>query len=146
MSAAANHAPSRPVRVFLTHAPLDNVLARKVRRVLFQRTNAQVFTTEDLSAGEEWEKKLRKELSSADIVVALLTPKAVDSSWVLHEIGAAWALQKPIIPLITRRDVLNKMPVPLEGANAIELTDLETAENEDKFIDAFEAGISALAM
>ena len=110
------HSKPQPVKVFINHSSVDMVFARHVRNLLVQRVNAQVFTTEDLSAGEKWEPKLRNELSSTDVVVALLTPNSVGSSWVLHEIGAAWALGKPIIPVVTRRDVLNNMPVSLEGS------------------------------
>jgi len=133
----------QPVKVFIVHSDMDMVFARKVRNLLVYRANAQVFTTEDLSAGEKWQSKLRNELSSADVVVALLTPNSVASSWVLQEIGAAWALKKPIIPVISRRDVLNNMPISLERALTIELADVETPENADKFVDAFEEGLAA---
>jgi len=119
------------------------VFARHVRNLLVYRANAQVFTTEDLSAGEKWQSKLRNELSSADVVVALLTPNSSTSSWVLQEIGAAWALKKPIIPVISRRDVLNNMPISLERVLTIELADVETPENADKFVDAFEESLAA---
>jgi nucleoside 2-deoxyribosyltransferase len=101
-----------------------------------------VFTTEDLNAGEKWENKLRNELSAADVVVAILTPRSVHSNWVLHEIGAAWALDKPIIPIITRRDVLNDMPVSLASSQAIHLTNIESQENADKFLGAFESSLA----
>jgi hypothetical protein len=78
-----------PIRVFLSHSYDDMVLAKHLRNLLSHRANAQVFTTEELSAGEKWEAKLRDELDAADVVVALLTPQSVDSPWVLQEIGAA---------------------------------------------------------
>jgi nucleoside 2-deoxyribosyltransferase len=139
----ARHPKRQQVKMFISHSNVDMVFARHVRNLLVQRVNAQVFTTEDLSAGEKWESKLRNELSSSDVVVALLTPHSVDSSWVMHEIGAAWALEKPIIPVVTRRDVLNKLPVSLEGAHIIELADVETPEHADKFVDAFEESLAS---
>lgn len=132
----------RPVRVFISHSNADLVFARKIRNLLSQHANARVFTTDELSAGEKWETRLRHELAAADAVVAILTPDSVDSSWVLHEIGAAWALEKPIIPVITRRDVLNRMPVHLEGARVIELADVESAQNANKFLHAFEDSLA----
>ncbi|HYL73127.1 MAG TPA: toll/interleukin-1 receptor domain-containing protein [Bryobacteraceae bacterium] len=130
------------IKVFLSHSNVDTEVARKVRNLLVHRTSAQVFMSEDLNAGEKWETKLRNELASADVVLALLTPQSVDSSWVLLEIGAAWALEKPIIPVITRRDVLNKMPVSLEGTRTIALSDITSAENAGKFVAAFEDSLS----
>ena len=138
------HSKHQQLKVFISHSSVDQVFARKVRNLLFHRANAQVFTADDLSAGEKWETKLRHALSAADVVVALLSPNSVGNSWVLHEIGAAWALEKPIIPVVTRRDVLNKMPVPLEGSKVIELTDVESPENEDKFLGAFEKSMAAV--
>lgn len=132
-----------PVRVFVSYSEGDKVFARKVRNLLSHQANISAYIAEDLSAGEGWEPKLRNELAAADVVIALLTPNSVDSSWVLHEIGAAWALRKPIIPVVTRRDVLNKMPVPLEGAQVLELEDLESSESVERFVRAFEDSLAA---
>lgn len=137
------HAKHQRLKVFISHSIVDQVFARKMRNLLFFRADAQVFIAEDLSAGEKWETKLRNALSAADVVVALLSPNSVGDSWVLHEIGAAWALEKPIIPVVTRRDVLNKMPVPLERAKVIELADVESPENAEKFLGAFEKSMAA---
>lgn len=144
MSEAKHSRPQHPIKVFVSHSAVDTVFARKLRNLLFQRANARVFTTEELSAGEKWESKLRNELAAADVVVVLLTPNSVDSSWVLHEIGAAWALGKPIIPVVTRRDVLNKMPVPLEHAKVVELKDLESSESAERFVREIEDSLAAV--
>lgn len=140
----ARHFKHQSIKVFISHSDADMIFARHVRNLLVRRVNAQVFTTEDLSPGQKWESKLRNELSSADVVVALLTPNSVDSSWVLQEIGAAWALEKLIIPVVTKRDVLSKLPVSLERSCIIELADVETPENADKFVDAFEESLAAV--
>lgn len=143
MSATTHSRPQSEVKVFVSHSNADVVLARKLRSLLSRRANAQVFTAEDLSAGENWPVKLRNELASADVVLALLTPNSVASSWVLHEIGAAWALAKPIIAVITRRDVLSRMPVPLQASTMIEITNLDKSEDTDRFVDAFEDSLAA---
>jgi nucleoside 2-deoxyribosyltransferase len=143
MAEDQNSLRQHPLRVFISHSDVDMVAARKLRNLLVHRANAYVFTTEDLSAGEKWENKLRDQLSAADVVVALLTPTSVHSNWVLHEIGAAWALGKPIVPVITRRDVLNNMPVSLINAQAIHLTDVESNENADKFLGAFQTSLAS---
>ena len=46
------HSKHQRVKVFISHSNVDMVFARHVRNLLFQRLNAQVFTTEELSAGE----------------------------------------------------------------------------------------------
>jgi TIR domain len=112
-------------KVFISHAAVDNILARKVRNLLRSTFEANVSTTEDLSAGEDWESHLRRELAASDYVVALLAPQAVRSTFVLQDLGAAWALGKPIISLITRRDVLNSIPLSVNESQMIELTDVD---------------------
>ena len=102
-----------------------------------------MFSVDELSGGEKWETRLRNELAEADVVVALLTPASVSSSWVLHEIGAAWGLRKPIIPVITTRDVLRGLPVALEHATALRLDDLTTPEGSEDFLRAFESTLAA---
>jgi len=131
------------IKIFLSHASADMVLGRKVRNLISQNFNAQVFATEDLSAGEKWETKLRNELSAADVVVALLTPGSIASSWVLQEIGAAWALRKPIIPLVTRIEVLNSMPISLEPHQAIELAGVDKPEDVERFLSALDESLAA---
>jgi hypothetical protein len=143
MSEIRHSRRQRPLRVFFSHSNVDTVFVRKLGSLLERRLNAHVFTAGDLSAGEKWETKLRNELAATDVFVALLTPSAVSSSWVLQELGAAWALKKPIIPVVTRRDVLNNMPIPLDGSNLIELADVESAASADKFVGAFEDSVAA---
>jgi hypothetical protein len=86
--------------------------------------------------------KVRTELLAADVVVALLTPSAVASSWVLQEIGAAWALRKPIIPMVTRRGVLNSIPISLEPFQAIELAGVEKPEDVERFLSALDESLA----
>jgi len=119
------------------------VFARHMRNLLVQQVEDEVSITEDIRDDEKWQSKLRNKLTSADVVVALLTPHSAEDSWVLHEIGAAWALEKPIIPVVTRRDVLNEMPVSLERFNIVQLADVETQEHADKFVDAFEESLAS---
>jgi hypothetical protein len=143
MSEVHSSVTSHPVRVFISHASSDQVYARKLRNLLVQRASENVFLTEDLNAGGKWQDKLRDALSRADVVVAILTPASVHSSWVLHEIGAAWALGKPIIPVVSRRDVLNHIPISLENIQAIHLQEVESPANADKFLSSFENSLMA---
>jgi len=134
------------LRVFLSHSPGDRVLARRLRSILSERLPIRVFTTEDLSAGEDWQTRLRDELAASDLVVALLTPESTRSTWVLHEVGAAWALRKPIVPLVTHHHVLNDIPVSLEGMQALELKDLEDPSFIDLLVRHIEQAMARLPL
>jgi hypothetical protein len=133
----------RPTRVFLSHSYDDTVLAHKIRDLLFQRLGLQVFLNADLSAAGNWQPKLRKQLEAADVFVALLTPSSVADSWVLQETGAAWGLQKTIIPLVTRQDILDRFPIQLRSYPALDLKDLDTPAGSKRFAEAIEQTLAA---
>jgi len=143
MKEAKRSRTSRPIRVFLSHASADSALANKVRALLFRRLNAPVVTNEDLSAGQDWQSQLRKELEKADVFVALLTPNSITDSWVLQETGAAWALEKPIIPLVTRLDILDRFPIQLRTYAAWDLKDLDTPDGSERFAEALERSLTS---
>jgi TIR domain len=145
MSTNRHVSPQSRIRLFLSHSDVDIVLARRIRNLLTSRLNARVFTHDQLNAGEDWESKLRTELAEAEAVVALLTPHAVNSKWVLHEIGAAWGFDKAVIPVVTRRDVLNNLPVSLDISRVLEIKDkdLDNPEDQNIFILEFEDALAA---
>ena len=144
MSRSKHSNRRHPLRVFVSHSGslADAGFARELSRLLSQRLDARVFTADDLNASENWQVKLRNELVEADVILALLPPGAVNSSWILQEIGAAWALQKLIIPVVTNRDILKKLPVSLEGSRALEFTDVDTPEKADQFVQEFQDSLA----
>jgi hypothetical protein len=97
---------------------------------------------DDLSAGENWRQKIRKELGNADVFVALLTPNSIADSWLLQETGAAWALDKPIIPLVSRLDILDRFPIQLRSYPALDLTDLDTKKGSERFAEALDQALA----
>jgi len=115
-----------PLHIFLSSAPDDRPYARKLQNLLSRRPDVTVFTTETLSAGEDWESRLREELSKCDVFLVLLSPNSVDSKWVLHELGAAWAIGKRIISIATDRRISSKIPLSLP--ELIETEDLGKPE------------------
>jgi len=113
------------LRLYVSYAASDSELARKIGRLLSDRTGARVFLWESLSAGQDWQPRMREELAEADAVVVLVTPKAVHSSWVLHEVGAAWGLKKPVIALASGRRVLDRLPLSLEKVWVVDMKELD---------------------
>jgi nucleoside 2-deoxyribosyltransferase len=141
MNRAKGRRPS--LNIFLIHSDTEQVPARKLRNLLADRLGSRVFSTDDISAGEELHSRLRQELARADVIVALLTPSTARSNWVLLEVGAAWALEKPIIPVVTNRSVLNYLPESLQGPQVLEISDLEQPEALDRIVQAIESVIAA---
>ncbi|MEW5767961.1 MAG: toll/interleukin-1 receptor domain-containing protein [bacterium] len=126
------------LRIFLSYTTADRTYAHKLYSLLSQRPNLRIFTTEMFSAGEDWESKLKDRLSQCDIFMVLLSSNSVDSKWVLHELGAAWALDKPIIPIVTYPELISKIPLTLGGIRFVEIKDLEKPEVISKILEHYE--------
>lgn len=128
----------RTLRVFLSYAASDRAYARQLEFLLSGRANLRVFTTDALSAGEDWGPKLREEIAHSDIFVVLLSPASAGSSWVLHELGAAWALNKPIIPVLTQPEALTRIPGELHGRQLVSFGSLDSPEAVTQLLEPYE--------
>ena len=129
-------------RVFLSYAHADAPQAARIRDLL-QRLGHAVFHDAELSAGQDWQSRWRRELEAADVLVVLLTPDGVESSWVLQEAGAAWALNTMIVPLVTDEAVLDRFPIALSGYQALKLEDLDTPEGARELAEIIQRAASA---
>jgi hypothetical protein len=68
----------------------------------------------------------------------LLSPQALESKWVLHELGAAWGLKKPIVSVVTHPEVAAKIPVALSEVQLVDIKDLETPEAINQILERYE--------
>lgn len=126
------------LRIFMSYDADDRAHALNLEKLLSQRLNVRIFTTEMLSAGKNWQSKLRDELSKCDIFLALLSPNSVNSTWVLHEVGAAWVRGKPIIFILTNPEVLPRFPVALEHVLYLKLEEFEKPEIINRILEHYE--------
>lgn len=134
----ATRLKQRSVRVFLSYAQADQSLAHLVRDIFSRSPFVTVFDSDVLSAGENWETRLRSELNRADVVAVLVSPDSVGSSWVLRELGAAWGLQKNIVPLVTAPELLGKLPIQLNRTASISLDHVTTKHGAERLMQDFE--------
>jgi len=88
---------SSKTKIFLSYSHNDSNIAKNLALKL-EKAGATCFISEkDISAGEAWEERVRKELLSADCVLMLITPRSKNSLWVAAEAGAAWVLEKKLV-------------------------------------------------
>lgn len=128
-------------RVFFSYAAADSSSALRLRSLLSQQPNLQVFTTDSLSAGEDWVSKLKSELSACDIFFVLISPNSLDSNWVLYEIGAAWGLDKPIVPVVTNKDLVSKLPFPASQFQPVEIDEFENPQAVNYILEHYEENL-----
>lgn len=84
-------------RVFISHSPTDKELARDVARKLEAAGLEAVSTEKRVDGAGHLMEILRKAIDESEAVLFLITPAALESEWAFFELGAAEALDKPVV-------------------------------------------------
>jgi hypothetical protein len=74
-----------------------------------------------LPFGRTIAEQLKKDLDTSVVVVALLTTKSLQSPWVLFELGASWALDRIVVPILGPALSLTELPGPMGDYPAIQI-------------------------
>lgn len=116
------------MRIFLSHASQDKVIANKLKEWIdnsFLGT-VEIFVSSnpnDLSIGEEWLNKIREALSEAQIIIVILSNYSIDKNWIYFECGAGWLKRIPIFPICISDINKSNLPSPLSSFQAMNLND-----------------------
>jgi hypothetical protein len=114
------------IKVFISHASADAGLAAAIIRLL--RTALPLSVSDirctsvngyKLEPGVDTEATLRREVNDSSVLIGLLTPMSIQSSYVLFELGARWGIQRSLIPLLACGASYAVLPGPLQGRNAL---------------------------
>ncbi len=103
--------------VFLSYSRKDIEVMRRVANLL--RTHgARVWVDENLEVGsEDWKRIVERAIMDSRSLVAILSPDAKKSKWVLSEISRAHMHDLQIFPLLIRGEPRDSVPFGLENAN-----------------------------
>src|SRR5687768_5204630 len=77
------------MKIFLSHARKDNELARELGNRLAKEGFDVWSAEEKIAPGDNWAKKVGKALDDCDLMVILLTPKAMGSDSLRQDIDFA---------------------------------------------------------
>ena len=89
--------------VFVSYAHSDGeIVATLVSRL--ETENIRAFADKSIKPGEEWLSRIAVALKEAKVILFLVTPNSVRSKWVNAEAGAAWILQKTLVPIVFDAD------------------------------------------
>ena len=76
----------KKTKVFLSHAHEDADVANRIRQALQEAGVSAFYDQLDLSPGDSINRAISAELSASDFVVLLLSPAALQSSWLMEEV------------------------------------------------------------
>ena len=113
--------------VFLSFIHEEQKIAEAVQSLLRDKLSTpDVFLSSDqwqVFAGEIWLDRIKEALTSAKVVVLLLSDMSVGRPWVNFEAGAAWLSSKPIVPVCYGRLTKGGLPKPYSAIQALQLPD-----------------------
>jgi len=88
------------LRVFISHSYDDHEYAERLRGALEKLDIGSAFDPVETTSGETVSKTIRKRIEAADAVVILLSKRALESGWVMFELGIAEALGKKVVSVV----------------------------------------------
>jgi hypothetical protein len=114
------------IDVFISHSSQDEkpaeALGNFLREALSlkpERIRCTSVPLYGLRGGARTESQLRAEIVEAKCFLALITPTSVRAPWVLIEIGARWATNKQLTPLLARGALASSLKGPITLLNAL---------------------------
>lgn len=88
--------------VFLSYASVDRQEAITLYNAILEAGGKAFVAEKDIHPGDDFADKIRIALCNSKELWLLVSPQSIKSDWVISEWGAAWALEKKIIPILHR--------------------------------------------
>ena len=114
------------VKVFISHSEKDRTIAEKI---LYYLCSALQIEDEEIRCTSvpghtlkhgKLPELIKNDISSNPIIIWILTPNSLKSTWVMFELGASWIKGLTIIPMIAPPLSYKNIPDPLKGLTSIE--------------------------
>jgi DNA-binding transcriptional ArsR family regulator len=119
------HDNPEPVVVFLSHAAVDEEIAKHLKEVLqacFPRVDVFVSSDpEDLPPGDPWVQTILGNLAVSRVVLVLATDRGMSRKWVWFETGAGWSRNLRIIPCCLGRTRKGRLAAPFSSYQALNI-------------------------
>jgi hypothetical protein len=110
--------------VFLSYSERDKDEALVIHGKVTSAGGRIFMAPKEISPGEDFAAAIRNALVHSRELWLLVTPHSIKSEWVISEWGAAWALEKKIVPILYHCDVA-ALPSRLRGIQAVDLHRLD---------------------
>jgi len=115
--------------MFISYAHADRTWTRELVDALKKRSASVWFDEHEIPAGKSILPAFEKGLRNSDIVV-LVSPTNEARPNVLFELGAAVALGKTVVPIVSADADIRKLPAPLRSKRFLRMEDPNTIASE----------------
>lgn len=86
-------------RLFITHLATHKASAHRLKEALASYQVAAFVAHDDIEPTREWQSEIERALRTMDGLVAILSPRFVESRWCDQEVGIAIGRGKLVLPL-----------------------------------------------
>ena len=86
-------------RLFITHLAENKAGAHKLKEALATYQVAAFVAHDDIEPTREWQLEIERALRTMDALVAILSPKFIESKWCDQEVGIAIGRGKLVLPV-----------------------------------------------
>jgi hypothetical protein len=101
-------------KIFLSYSRRDADLATKIASAIQEAKEEvpriQTFLAQNIKPGDDFKKTIETNLRESDALVVLASPYSVAHSWIGYEMGAAVAMDKPVMVVTSDRHSLSEFP------------------------------------
>lgn len=112
-------------QVFLSYSQEDQETAEKVCKALTDVGLDVYMADREQEGGDEFSTTIRNKLLGCRELWVLCTPGSMRSEWVQTEWGAAWALEKRIVPVVLHKKDKERLPLRLQNRHTVLFADIE---------------------
>jgi hypothetical protein len=127
-----------PNDVCISYSRQDGDFAERLARILHLQ-GISAISDRQIQHGENWESAFRGALDNAEAVVLVMSPDALNSPYVMVEVGAALASHKPIIAVLPpNRRLPRDVPQPIGELRLLRADKLSDSEIATSLHDSFE--------
>lgn len=123
-----NSRKANSIKIFISHSEADVQLAELIVNLILSSIHLdddQIRCTSvpghQLPFGHNISQLLKDDIRLSPIIIALITETSLASSWVMFELGASWALNKTVIPIIGPSLTYKDLPGPLVTNTCIQI-------------------------
>lgn len=100
--------------VFISYSYKDREWVRRLVDALSEQGLHVWYDVMEIKPGDSMLERVEEGLHDSTHVVFVITSETVRSNWAAAELGAALALQKPLIPIVAEDTPLEDIPGPIK--------------------------------
>jgi hypothetical protein len=117
------------MKVFISHSSTDQWIASQLGSGISALGIKVFIDVKDIETGDDFDEVIRNELNQAHEMLAVISPAALKSHWVMMEFGAARALGKRLIPILVGVSP-NELPAPINRHLARDINQIDRYYDE----------------